>query len=185
MVMSTGFDPTDSATVLRRKRDGTRSAFPCPAPCAAYNEHMGGVDRGDQLRGYYAYNIKSRKFYKYIANFLQGVAVVNSLILYRAGHPTTKINLKKFQGVLARQLIGGYCSRRRAGRGSQQLRPLPLRHFPTKTPSSNSERKRGRCSLCHEKKRRSDTQWFCVECGIWLCHPGTSSDCFLLWHKRM
>ncbi len=180
-VMYTGFDPAEHCMVLRRLRDGTRVPFPCPAACTAYNQYMGGVDWGDQLRGYYACKMKSRKFYKYISHFLVGVSLTNAFILHRMSHPSQKLTLKKFQEILAMELIG---DRRRAGRVSHPIQPLPLRHFPTKVPSSNSERKRGRCSLCREKNRRVDTQWFCLECGVWLCHQGTASDCFLLWHRR-
>lgn len=184
-MMYSGFNPMEESTVLRRMKDGTRAAFPCPAACAAYNKYMGGVDRGDQLRGYYQHRMKSRKFYKYIANFLVGVALTNAFILYQAGHPQSSLALKSFQELVAKQLIGDYCSRRRAGRVSHAVKPLPLRHFPTKIPGTISERKRGRCGLCRERNRRSDTQWFCYECGVWLCHPGTTDDCFLLWHRRL
>ena len=58
--------------------------------CVAYNKFMGGVDQGDQKRGYYATKIRSRKFYKYIANFLLGVAVTNSFILFLYTHPRSR-----------------------------------------------------------------------------------------------
>lgn len=185
-IMYTGFNPMEHCTVLRRQKNGSRIPITCPAAIAAYNMHMGGVDKGDQLRGYYSTKIKSRKFYKYLMNFLVGVAVTNAFIMFRISHPHSKTNLKKFHEVLGKQLIGDYCSRRKAGRVSHQIQPLPLLHFPTKAHSSAiSERKRGRCALCQEKHRRSDTQWLCHECGVWLCHPGTADDCFLLWHKRL
>ena len=183
-VMYTGFNPLEHTPVLRKQKDGTRTSYPCPVACAAYNQFMGGVDIGDQLRGYYSYKMKSRKFYKYIYNFLCGVTVTNAFILYKAAHPGSKVAMKKFQEVLANQLIGDYSSRRRAGRVGHLIQPLPLRHFPTKVPTPNTERKRGRCSLCRERKKRVDTQWFCKDCGVWLCHPGTANDCFLLWHRR-
>ena len=44
---------------------------------------MGGVDRGDQLRGYYCCRTKSRKFYKYIFYFLLDVAITNAFILMK------------------------------------------------------------------------------------------------------
>ena len=85
----------------------------------------------------------------------------------------SNITLKHFQELLTTQLIGEYCSRKKVSL-----------HFPAKKQSTNSERKRGMCSLCWERNHCSDTQWFCNECGVWLCHPGTLNDCFLLWHKR-
>ncbi len=64
-----------TGTVLRRQKDGSRKEVSCPVAVVDYNKYMGGVDRGDQLRGYYQSNFKSRKFYRYIAHFLFGVAV--------------------------------------------------------------------------------------------------------------
>ena len=183
MKMYTGYDPKESGTVSRRVKDGTKKSFPCPIALVEYNKYMGGVDRGDQLRGDYHVRMKSRKFYKYIANFLLDVSITNAFVFYCSSHPGTKVNIKKFREVLARQLISDYCSRKRPGRGANTHlgKKLPLQHFPTKVPSANT-RKRGRCKEC---TRRKDTQWFCRECGVWLCHPGTSDDCFLKWHKRI
>ncbi len=184
MVMYTGYHPTATTTVARTQRDTTKHDVPCPTACAEYNKHMGGVDRGDQLRSYYHIRMKSRKFYKYIANFLFDVSVTNAFILYRTTHLGMKMTNRKFREILADQLIGDYCSRRRAGRGGNSIKSLQLMHFPTKVPSGNRERKRGRCSLCQEGHERKDTPWFCTECGVWLCHPGTPDDCFYLWHRR-
>ena len=180
-VMYSGYNPTELTTVLRRQKNGTRTSVPCPVAITDYNIHMGGVDRGDQLRGYYAPKLKCRKFYKYIVNFLVGVALTKSFILHHLSRPGSKLSLKKFQELAEKQLIGDYCSRRKAGRVSYPIRRLSLLHFPQKGISSTSDRKRGRCVLCQEKHKRTDTQWSCNEC---VCHPGTTSDCFLLWHQR-
>ena len=58
--MYTGYNP----------QDGTRVQVQCPIGIAEYNMYMGGVDQGDQKRGYYIRKLKSRKCYMYIANFL-------------------------------------------------------------------------------------------------------------------
>ena len=65
-VMSTTSQPSATGTVLRRQKNGTRLSVPCPEAILTYNQYMGGVDRGDQLRGYYSCKVKSRKFHKYI-----------------------------------------------------------------------------------------------------------------------
>lgn len=181
--MYTGLDPTQTATVQRRLRDGSRVAVTSPVAVAEYNRCMGGVDRGDQLRGYYAYRIKSRKFYKYIFNFLVGVTLVNSFVLHKIRSPK-KLTIKKFQELVAISLIGDYCSRRNCGRISTPVQPLPFLHFPLKGCTGTAQRSRGRCSLCKEREIRADSQWFCNECNVWLCHQGTSNDCFLRWHRR-
>lgn len=180
-IMYTGFNPTDNVQVQRKKKDGSSVTYPCPAAMASYNCHMGGVDVGDQLRGYYCTTLKSRKFYKYISNFLQECSLTNAFVLYKASHSSSKMSLKKFREVVSVQLIGEYCSRRRPGREGFHVQPLPLRHFPKKV----SGKKKGRCSLCRQHKHRKDSQWFCSDCGVWLCHPGTDDDCFLQWHTRI
>lgn len=179
MAMYNSCDPTHTSTVMRRKKDGTREPVTCPEALKRYNQCMGGVDLGDQLRGYYHVRMKSRKVYKYIANFLFDVSITNGFILYKVGHPGSKMRIKEFRVILAKDLTEDYCSKRSSGRKRGKKR-LPLTHFPIK----NEERKRGRCSFCSDKKKkRTDTQWFCRECDVWLCHQGNAEDCFLRWHS--
>ena len=186
-VMSTNTQPTATGSVLRRQKDGTRTAVPCPEAVISYNSNMGGVDRGDQLRGYYNCRTKSRKFYKYIFYFLFDVSITNAFILWKHFSSATGMTLKEFRLHLAEQLIGDYCSRRRAGRGGGAIRPLPLMHFPLKVPDDTTgANKRGRCARCLQvRHKRTDSSWFCRECNVWLCHSGIpETDCFLLWHKN-
>ena len=187
-VLSTNTQPTDNGAVLRKQQDGTRISVPCPRAIISYNEFMGGVDRGDQLRGYYGCRMKSRKFYKYIFYFLLDVTITNAFILYNYTSCPKYNTIKDFRVQLAKELIGDYCSRKRAGRHGSSLRSLPLRHFPVKlVPDEQSERSRKRCARCQqEHKKRRDTQWYCQECGVPLCHTGeATTDCFLLWHKNI
>ena len=181
-VLSTATDPTSITTVQRRQKDGSRVPIPCPECVKIYNEKMGGVDRGDQLRGYYRCRTKFRKFYMYIFCFLFDVMITNSFILHKNYSPSpTFKTIKDFRMKLAQELIGDYCSRRRPGCRSSSSRPFPLKHFPTK----REDRKRGRCKNCQKDKRRTDTTWFCTACNEWLCHDGNpTSDCYLIWHKR-
>ena len=127
--------PIRSLQHLRRQRDGTQISVLCPESIILYNKYMGGVDRGDQLRGYYSCRMKSRKFYKYIFNFMFDVAITNAYTLYKnyCSERTLK-NVKEFRLQLAQQLIGEYCSRRRLGRRSAVSAPLPLRHLQWKWP---------------------------------------------------
>ena len=128
-VMSTTSQP-ESTNVLRRQKDGSRISVPCPMSVLDYNTYMGSVDRGDQVRGYYSCRTKCRKFYKYIFHFLLDVAITNAFILqkgYCEDAPFSSI--KEFELKLASELIGDYCSRKRAGRSGGVVCSLALRQF--------------------------------------------------------
>ena len=165
-----------------RQKDGSRQEVPCPEAIIRYNKYMGGVERGDQLWGYYRCRVKSRKFYKYIFYFLLDVAITNTYVLYNGWSPRPQaVKCMK----LAHELIGDYCTRCHAGRVGSSLVPLPLLPSQSALCYSLSE-ERGRCAYCNSvHNKRTYAQWFCRECDKWLCHSGyEQSDCFLLWHKR-
>ena len=92
-------------------------------------------------------------------------------------------NVKEFRLQLARELMGNYSSRCRAGRRPSQITTLPLHHFPIRIPDESHRRnfKRGRCAHCNASHRRQDTTWFCRECEVWLCHNGDLHARRLLW----
>ena len=153
---------------------------------------MGGVDRGDQLRGYYCCRTKSRKFYKYICYFLLDVAITNAFILYKHYNPHPSkglLTMKDFRLQLAKELIGNYCSRRVPGRSGGATHTLQLQHFPLKQSSQPPAKrsKRGRCAYCSTHlNKRTDSVWRCSECNVWLCHDGNhQTDCFYQWHKKL
>lgn len=47
-VMSTSTHPSDTGSVLRRQKDGSRIAVPCPEAIITYNRFMNAVDKGDR-----------------------------------------------------------------------------------------------------------------------------------------
>ena len=122
----------------------------------------------------------------YIYYFLFDVTIMNAFILDRGWSGATEISIKQFRIQLAKELIEGYCSHYRAGYNGSLIKPLPFSHFPMKiTATSPGQRNRGRCTYCYQQKKRCASQWYCHECGVWLCHPGNDTkDCFLLWHKN-
>ena len=190
MVMSTNCQPSSSGSVLRKQKDGSCVHVPCPESIISYNKFMGGVDRGDQLRGYYRCRSKSRKFYKYIFYFLLDVAITNAFILMKNFTSSCPFkDFKSFRLQLAKELIGEYCSRRRRGRGGTVIHPLPFRHYPIRLDDDNDgpRHPRGPCALHRDiHHRRVLSTWYCRECGEWLCHSGDpSSDCFMKWHTRL
>ncbi len=62
--------------------DGSQMSYPVQWSVLNTINDMGGVNLGDQDRGYYHVRMKCRKFYKYIINFLFDVTITNSFILY-------------------------------------------------------------------------------------------------------
>ena len=52
MSIASNTQPSTIGTVLQRQKDHSRTPIPCPESIILYNKYMGGVDRGDQLRGY-------------------------------------------------------------------------------------------------------------------------------------
>ena len=117
-LIATNSDPTTTNSVLRKNKDGSSTTYSCPNSLTSYNQHMGGVDQNDQLRGYYHMRLKCRKHYKYIFWFLFDLAITNAFILYRTQPGNSKRTLKDFRTTLAKELIDTYCSRKRAGRPS-------------------------------------------------------------------
>ena len=95
-------------------------------------------------------------------------------------HPDPQYKtIREFRLQLARELIGDYCSRRQPGCGGGALATLQLQHFPSSCESGPRKTKGGCCTHSLRNHKRTDSQWFYQECGMWLCHNGdTTSDCF-------
>ena len=194
-MLSTLSSPNDSVTVERRKKDGTRITVNCPSSIKLYNQYMGGVDKGDQLRGYYRVRLKTKKNYKYIFWFIFDTCITNAYILSKYSPSTelnSKYNLKHFRLKLAKQLIGDYASRKRAGRPRSTTSAPPPRSIPClEHIPSHGERNR-RCKYCKTKRvpsRRRESVWICKACpgNPSLCLTGNDdgSDCFKLWHQHL
>ena len=93
----------------------------------------------------------------------------NALILQKSFCPeNVHKNVKEFRLQLARELMGDYSSRCRAGRRPSQITLLPLRHFPIRISDESHWRnfKRGRCAHCSVSHRCKDTTWFCRKCEV-------------------
>ena len=181
VVIASNSDPAVSTSVTRKNKDGTSQTVSCPSAVALYNKYMGGVDRNDQLRGYYHVRTKGRKYYKYLFWFLFDVACTNTYILAKHYSNLTVCGMKAFTRTLATELIGSYANRKRRGRPAlltfKRFRP---NHFPRKGGSNQGYR----CHYCSLKKVRRNTVWQCKDCQVFLCHTGKADDCFLLYHQQ-
>lgn len=168
-------DPnTRSHPVKRRQKDGSTKMVDCPSSIVTY-KYMGGVDKGDQLCSYYHVRLKWRNFYKNIFWFVF-VAITNSYILSRYAITTTpppvsRQNLNHYRMQLARQHIGSYSSKVRAGR--KRLHPLPLSPSPSDISAARAltdhmprNSKSSRCHYCTKVRRplRKESVWYCAAC---------------------
>ena len=134
-VLSTLTTPSDYVHIQRREKNGSQTKLTCPTAIATYNQHMAGVDKGDQLRQYYSLRLKFMKNYKYIFFFLLDTAITNAYILYSRFSPSRKLKQKEFRMNLAQQLIGEYCGRMRIGRPRLSTpHPQPSQQQPTHFP---------------------------------------------------
>ena len=66
---------------------------------------MGGVDKNDQLRGYYSKRIKGVKSYKYIWWFIIDVAITNAFILSKHYSDIPAKSVKELRTKLAKKEI--------------------------------------------------------------------------------
>ena len=184
-LLATNVDPTKTASVNRKNKDGSSRTIPCPETPLLYNRYMGGVDLNDQLRGYYQLRMKGRKYYKYIFWFLVDLAITNAYILCKHHTHLQITSTKDFRVDLAKALIGTYHSRKRPGRPSATPAPKRFKladHFPRKgTESGESGHRCHHCRVHH--KRRRESVWYCDTCDKYLCHTGRDGDCFLEHHQ--
>ena len=207
VVLSTMTPAQAATTVERRQPDGSVMEVQCPQAVATYNAHMGGVDKGDQLRNYYKVRLKCMKNYKYIFWFLFDVSITNAYILSSFVPSTTAMHtLKQFRLTLASQLIDTYCSRKRAGRPRKSTTtshpppplPSPDNGGPPPTQSSRpnlhlpSHSRSKRCVYCREyrnPRQRKESVWYCKDCPgqPTLCLTGKDdgSDCYRIWHTSI
>ena len=191
-VLSTLSPPDQTQLVPRKEKDGTITQVPCPHAVATYNRHMGGVDRGDQMRQYYCVRPKSSKYYKYIFWFTFEISIANAYILSQFSPNTSLLSshrhLKRFRLRLAEQLIGQYCTKKRPGRPrSIHIQPTaPTLHLPSHQAS------RSTCVYCRDYRqtdKRHRSIWYCPDCvgKPTLCLTGLDdgSCCYKRWHTAL
>jgi hypothetical protein len=140
------------------------------------------------MREYYGVGRSSKKWWKYIFQFIMNVSIVSSFIIFdlsnmpaRSSHGSRH---HQFGRNFVAQLTGNFTSRKRAGR----KRSLPV-GTPTPQICHTLEKIQGRvkaCVQCAAKKIRTQsgrgkqTACKCKQCDILLCRV----DCFLTYHQE-
>lgn len=71
------------ATVRRRTEMGTFECVQCPPCLPDYQQYMRGVDKGDQMIGYYNIGRRSKKWWKRVFSYLVEVSILNAFVLHK------------------------------------------------------------------------------------------------------
>ena len=74
-------------TVKRRNPDETSVDVSSPPPLPDYQQYMKGVDRGDQLVGYYNIGWRSKKWWKKFFHMLYSVCIAECLLFRKDLEP--------------------------------------------------------------------------------------------------
>lgn len=167
-------------TTNRRQKDGTNARVTRPRVVTNYQENFRGVDICDQLRVKYAIGRSSKKWWKYLMNFLIDLSIINAFIVWSETEVPQPARTKKryrqldFRVNLSTQLIGNF---------SRQRIPVA----PAQPRSSHAHlklgRKRSTCKLCTKigEKKRKTTQLGCEKCNKHLC----SLECYNAFHQNI
>ena len=165
--------------LTKKNKDGTRSPIECPEMIAFYREHMGGVDRADQMAGLYEFDRKSKKWWIKVFYRLLMMSAVNAWVIYKEISGNKKIPFLEFLVPLAEEIIyegkkntalvrgppTGRISKKRRSQGNVSM------HLPVEGET------RRRCARCAENKIQKRTKTICRECDIPLC-----KNCFATYH---
>ncbi|CAG2199459.1 unnamed protein product [Mytilus edulis] len=167
-------------TTNRRQKDGTNARVTRPRVVTNYQENFRGVDISDQLRAKYSIGRPSKKWWKYLMNFIIDLCIVNSFIVKAETEVPQVARTKKryrqldFRINLSTQLIGNFARLRTP---APPMRPRAT-HAHLKLG-----RKRSTCKLCTKtgEKKRKTTQMGCEKCDKHLC----SAECHNTFHVNI
>ncbi len=114
---------------------------------------MRGVDRMDQVIGYYNMGRQSKEWWKCVFTYIVECSILNAHVLFSCQNPSSqqlKFRFLEQRIVLVKALIGSYSGCRKSGRTPQVDPNKSLGHYPDR-----GERK-GECVVCkrHHDKRR-------------------------------
>src|SRR4051794_23249186 len=80
-------DPAKNTTVARHVGNDEIKRYKCLELLADYNNHMGGIDRFDQMLAYYMADFKCYKGWQRVFMYLLNCCVVNAFISYKMHNP--------------------------------------------------------------------------------------------------
>jgi hypothetical protein len=178
--LQTVCDPNTTTTVMRKNKDGTRTAVSCPLAVKLYNENMGGVDLADCKRQVYTCSRKAKKWWHRLFYFFLDVGIVNAHILETESSHSPNRTQKEFRLELARELMTLHTSRKRRARVSVESVPPSIRfcerHFADLLVTALN------CRYCSTAENRKRTKYCCKQCNSKEPVPLCVVPCFRLYH---
>ena len=101
------------STGRRQKGSTDKAIIAVPEIVKEYNKYMGGVDLADQLKSYYAVDIRCRyKYYLRVVFDSLDTTVVNGYLNYKSLNPGTEVTHLEFRQQVVHGLLGTYTSRK-------------------------------------------------------------------------
>ena len=137
----------------------------------------------DQKKVTYQFDHRSRtKYYLRPVFDLIDISVNNAFVVHeKLGSGEDKLDAKTFRRVVAHQLVGNFCNRKRPIL-TAPIMNKKARVSRTSEPHSMEKTDiRQRCKLCTRNKVKNRTSNKCVQCNIYLCYV-KERDCFKLYH---
>ena len=190
------FHGTETTTIRRTQKDGSRKDVTCPKIVKDYNQDMGGVDKADMLCAVHGVSRKSKKWWHRIFFGLLDRCLVNAAVVYdKIAKKGTSIF--EFRRGVAMSLI---TLSRQPTLGRPRSSPSPVAAAANKrrrteysvTPAvrlSNRgchwihfTEKRGRCEVCSKNKIESRPKSKCSMCKVFLC-CNDKKNCFIEYHE--
>ena len=143
-----------------RKKKKETEECKIPKAIKSYRQHMGNVDRLDQIIGYYRSDRFSKKWYSPINFYFIEAAVHNAWVIYNS--LANPMGAKEFRVQLSKSLIQE-CSRKRNAKVDVDKTKMHL------VRRSNATK--------HCKSCKSSTPFECSSCEVHLC-----TGCFYNFH---
>lgn len=181
-VLSTNESIDQCDLTERRQKDGTVRMISRPRIITNYQDNFRGVDICDQLRSKYPVGRSSKKWWKFLLNFLINLCIINGFVFFT--HFNQIVRRKKrytqldFRVNLVVELINGYSFSRK--------RTPVLAIFPMNNGNPNVHKyirlnkKKSTCKYCtkHGEKKRKESVFGCKKCDKHLC----SFECHRRFH---
>ncbi len=145
-------------TVERCDKDGTKRNVQCPPLLPDYLKFMKGIDRGDQLMGYYNVGRRSRKWWKRIFSYLLEVSLLNAYVLQKfSSNEIPEKDFLVFHLALAVELVSNYRRRSLGGRPRSMELAQCLRLDSTKDHLPECVSFKRDCYVCSKVREKKKT----------------------------